>query len=61
MRIYLDTCCLQRPQDDQTYPRIRIESEAFFVVLAAVQAGEVTLLNSEAIEYEISRIPDEGR
>ena len=61
MRIYLDNCCLQRPLDDQTQPRIRVETEAVFSVLAAVQAGELTLLDSEALEYEVSCIPDEGR
>ena len=61
MRIYLDACCLQRPFDDQTQPRIRVESEAVLAILAAVQSGEVTLLNSEALEFEISRIPDEQR
>lgn len=61
MRVYIDNCCLQRPLDDQTHPRIKIETEAIFVVLAAVQAGDVTMLGSEALEYEISRIPDEAR
>lgn len=61
MRLYLDTCCLQRPLDDQTQPRIKVETEAVFAVLAAVQAGEQSLLNSEALEYEVSRIPDETR
>lgn len=61
MRIYLDNCCLQRPLDDQTHPRIRVETEAVFVVLAAVQAGEQSLLGSEALDYEIRRIPDEAR
>ena len=61
MRIYLDTCCLQRPLDDQTQPRIRVETEAIFAILASVQAGAVTLLTSEVLEFEISRIPDEQR
>ena len=61
MRIYLDNCCLQRPLDDQTQPRIRVETEAVFSVLAAVQAGELTLPGSEALEYEVSCIPDDGR
>ena len=61
MRIYLDGCCLQRPLDDQTHPRIRVETEAVFVVLAAVQAGEHLLLGSEALEYEVGRIPDQAR
>ena len=61
MRVYLDNCCLQRPLDDQTLPRIRVETEAVFAVLAAVQAHEVLLLGSEALDYEIGRIPDDTR
>jgi predicted nucleic acid-binding protein len=61
MRIYLDNCCLQRPLDDQTQPRIRVETEAVFVILAAVQANELVLISSEALEYEVGRIPDEAR
>jgi predicted nucleic acid-binding protein len=61
MRIYLDTCCLQRPLDDQTQPRIRVETEAVFAILASVQQGTVSLLTSEALEFEISRTPDEQR
>jgi predicted nucleic acid-binding protein len=30
-------------------------------ILLAVQEGELSLLNSEALEYEINRIPDETR
>ncbi|OQW87262.1 MAG: hypothetical protein BWK72_13665 [Rhodoferax ferrireducens] len=61
MRIYLDNCCLQRPLDKQTQPRIRVETEAVFAVLAAVQAKDVTLCNSEFLLYEAGRIPDEAR
>ena len=32
MRIYLDMCCFNRPYDDQTQPRIRIETEAKVVI-----------------------------
>lgn len=61
MRIYLDACCLQRPFDDQTQPRIRVESEAVLAVLAAVEAKDAILLSSEALEFEIERIPDAHR
>lgn len=61
MRLYLDVCCLQRPFDDQTQLRIRVESEAVLAVLAAVEAGDAVLLTSEALEFEIQRIPDEQR
>lgn len=49
MRLYLDNCCLQRPLDDQTHPRIRVETEAVFAMLAAVQAGDQRLVSSEAL------------
>ncbi len=61
MRIYLDSCCLQRHPDDQTQPRIKVETEAILAILAAVEAGRIVLLNSEALEYEMKRIPDEQR
>ena len=61
MRIYLDSCCLQRPLDDQTQPRIRVETEAVLAILASIQAGQLSMLNSEALEYEVSRIPDDVR
>ena len=61
MRIYLDSCCLQRPFDDQTQPRIKVEAEAVLAILASIQAGELSMLNSEALEYELSRIPDDVR
>jgi predicted nucleic acid-binding protein len=61
VRIYFDSCCLQRPLDNQTQPRIRVESEAVLVLLNEVQVGNINLLNSEALEYEMNRIPDKIR
>jgi predicted nucleic acid-binding protein len=61
MRIYLDSCSLQRPLDDQTQPRIRVETEAVLVLLMAAQAADVVLVSSEALEYEMGRIPDDQR
>jgi predicted nucleic acid-binding protein len=61
MRIYLYICCLQRPLDDQTQPRIRVETEAVLAILAAAQVGDLVLVNSEAPEYEMGRIPDNQR
>ena len=61
MRIYLDCCCLQRSLDDQTQPRIKVEAAAVLAILASVQAGDVSLLGSEALDYEASRIPNDER
>jgi predicted nucleic acid-binding protein len=60
MRIYLDVCCINRPFDDQTEERIRMESEAVLAILKRCLSGW-TLISSEAIDYEISRIPEVER
>ena len=59
--IYLDVCCLNRPFDDQTQERIRLEAEAVLLILAHCQSREWQLLGSEAVDLEISHIPDEER
>ncbi|KKM10755.1 hypothetical protein SY88_11725 [Clostridiales bacterium PH28_bin88] len=61
MRIYLDACCLNRPFDDQTQDRIRLESEAVLSILNRCQMGEWQLIGSEALDYEIFKIPDDDR
>lgn len=61
MRVYLDCCCLQRPLDDQSQPRIRVETEAVLAILEAVMAGDVSLVGCDALELEINRIPDDIR
>lgn len=56
MKIYLDNCCLNRPFDDQSYPRIRLESEAVKAILSLCQEGNWMLLGSDVLNYEIQRI-----
>jgi len=61
MLIYLDTCCLQRPLDDRSQPRINIEAEAILTILGIIENNRITLVSSEVLEYEISMIPDKNR
>ena len=61
LRIYLDTCCYNRPFDDQTQDRIRLESEAVRLILRHVENQEWFLIGSEVLQYEVSRIPHEER
>ncbi|MBX3729018.1 MAG: PIN domain-containing protein [Candidatus Sumerlaeia bacterium] len=56
MRIYLDTCVLNRPIDDSSQERIRLESKALSHILRQVDLGKWTLLTSRVIEWEIDRI-----
>ena len=57
MRVYLDTNVYNRPFDDQTQPRIWLETLAFAVILQMVDASSVTLVSSSLLEYENSRNP----
>ncbi len=61
MRVYLDVCCLNRPFDDQTQDKIRLESEAVLTILSHCQSGEWKLVGSEVVDFEISKIPDGER
>jgi hypothetical protein len=40
MKIYLDVCCLNRPFDDQTQDRIRLETEAVMLILGRIAAKD---------------------
>jgi len=40
VRLLKDLSCLNRPFDDQTQARIRLESEAVTMILARIDAGE---------------------
>jgi predicted nucleic acid-binding protein len=57
-RIYFDTCCLNRPFDDQTQVRVRLESEAVLAILARIENGEWTWVGSDVLGDEIEQTPD---
>jgi predicted nucleic acid-binding protein len=56
MVLYLDTCCLKRPFDDQVQPRIRIETEAVLGLLAE-DVSRVTFVRSVAHDLENDQNP----
>lgn len=56
MLIYLDCCCLNRPFDDQSQERIRLESEAVLAVLQHIEAGDWSMVGSEVLEFEAAQI-----
>jgi len=59
--IYFDVCCLNRPFDDQSQARIRLEAEAVLMVLARCESGDWEWINSEVIDLEIKQTPDPER
>ena len=58
MKVYLDACCLNRPFDDQSQDRIRLESEAIIIILNLLYKGEWKWIGSEALEIEIETTPN---
>jgi len=58
LQIYLDTCVYNRPFDDQTQPRVWLETLAFSIILQMVEEGSVVLVTSAVIAYENSQNPD---
>jgi predicted nucleic acid-binding protein len=61
MRIYLDVSCLNRPFDDQSQPRVRLESEAVTILLDGIDSGRWEEISSRMAEIEVSAIPDDIR
>lgn len=61
MKIYLDVCCLNRPFDDQSQDRVKIETDVILSILAHCQSGKWELIGSRVIDLEISKIPDDER
>ena len=57
MKIYLDTCSLQRPLDSKTQIRIALEAEAILGVIALCEAGDIELISSEVLVFEVERNP----
>lgn len=60
-RVYLDVCCLNRPLDDQSQDRIRLETEAILLIYRRCRMENWSLISREAIEAEISKTPDSQR
>ena len=56
--VYLDVCALSRPFDDQSFLRIRLETEAVNLILSKVQEGHFKLAVSSVHYAEIRAIPD---
>ena len=57
VKVYLDTSVYNRPFDDQTQPKIFLESQAVAIILQMVETKIVDLVSSSVLEYENSRNP----
>ncbi len=61
MTVYLDTCSIQRPFDDQSQLRVAMESEAVLRVIQLVEQGDLNLLASETLRIETEQNPHSRR
>jgi len=60
VKLYLDVSCLNRPFDDQSQARIRLESEAITIILDQCANGVWDQVSSE-IAGIVSRLEDRRR
>ena len=61
MRIYLDTCCYNRPYDNDVQLMVRLEAQCKLHIQSMVKAGLITLVSSYMLLYECEHIPYEIR
>jgi hypothetical protein len=57
-RVYLDTCRVPRPFDDQADARVYRETAALPAIIAECERGRLTWIGSEALDFETGRARD---
>jgi predicted nucleic acid-binding protein len=57
----MDSCCYNRPFDDQMQDRVKIEAEVVLLILHRCEKGEWNLIGSEIEDLEIRQIFDEEK
>ena len=55
-RIYLDTCCVCRPYDQQAQNRVKSETAAMLQIISHCCNGELQWVDSQVLRFEINRI-----
>jgi predicted nucleic acid-binding protein len=61
MRLYIDLSCFNRPFDDQSQERVRLETEAVLAVLTRIVEGKDALLWSWVMSFENDKHPNPER
>jgi predicted nucleic acid-binding protein len=57
----VDTSAYNRPFDDQSRPKVFLETQSVIIILQMIQAGVVQVVRSSVLDYENSRNPDPVR
>ncbi|MCC6347604.1 MAG: PIN domain-containing protein [Nitrospirales bacterium] len=55
--VYLDTSVYNRPFDDQNQTRVRLETEAFLLILEKAISRSISIVSSSVLRYENSYNP----
>ena len=61
MRVYLDNCCYNRPFDEQSQLKVRLETVTKLAVQLMMATGVVQYVWSKTLDYEISFNPFKKR
>jgi len=61
LRVYLDNCMFNRPFDDQTSLRVRIETEAKLYIQQQIKQGQLELVWSYILDFENAQNPFQER
>jgi hypothetical protein len=59
--VYLDAGCPNRPFDDQSQPRVHLETKAVLIILARVKTREWKWLGSTVLDLEINQTAEPDR
>ena len=57
MNVYLDTSALNRIFDDQTQPRIFLESSAMLLIFGLIEKNIISIVTSDVLDYENCQNP----
>ena len=58
LKLYLDTCCFNRPFDRMFQDKIRFECDAVLTIIKNCDDGMFDILKSDILDEEVGRIPD---
>jgi hypothetical protein len=61
VRVHLNTGALNRPFDDLSAERVRLEAEAVGMIVAVIEGGRLELTSSDYLDFEVRQIPDPER
>lgn len=57
MKVYIDTSALNRIFDDQSQPRIYLESSSMLIVFMLIESGAIELASSDVLLFENRNSP----